>query len=321
MLRAVQVMVFLGRMSFFVAAFLSILFAVALIYATLDVPMIINGWLLGAFPDYWMLGSEAAKTLEALRPIGYVAFIVTLVLIILGFAVKNRWLGTLGSIALYLPTFGYFAFTMFFLAGIGVLRVLWLPLLDLSPNVLRLGEIVYLPCMLFGFLLIPASCVIMVFGLILFTLSVFTWLYSKFKGLEIINFWLYKYSRHPQYLGFLVWSYGLMLLTSYVGAPRGGYIPPPSFPWLISALTIVGTALQEEQTMIKRHGDKYKKYMEKTPFMLPLPKKLSTIIAAPAKMVTKENWPENRKQTFAVLLTYFCILVLLSLPLQYVIKL
>jgi len=157
-------------------------------------------------------------------------------------------------------------------------------LLDLSSNVLRLGEIVYLPCMLFGFLLIPASCVIVGFGLILFTLSVFTWLYSKFKGLEVIDFWLYKYSRHPQYLGFLVWSYGLMLLNSYVGASRGGYIPPPSFPWLISALTIVGTALHEEQTMIKKHGEKYKKYMEKTPFMLPLPKKLSTIITAPAKI-------------------------------------
>jgi len=111
-----------------------------------------------------------------------------------------------------------------------------------------------------------------------------------------------------------------MLLTSYVDAPRGGYIPPPSFPWLISALTIVGTALQEEQTMIKKHGEKYKKYMEKTPFMLPLPKKLSTIITAPAKIVTSKNWPENNKQTFAVLLTYFCIFVLSSLPLQYFIK-
>jgi hypothetical protein len=56
---------------------------------------------------------------------------------------------------------------------------------------------------------------------------------------------------------------------------------------------MVGTALQEEQTMVKKHGDKYKKYMEKIPFMLPLPKKLSTIITAPAKVVTKKNWPEN----------------------------
>lgn len=312
----------LRRVDFFVAAFLSILFAVALLYATLDIPMIINGWMLKAFPDHWMVGNaEVAEVLEVLRPVGYIAFIVTLVLIILGFAVRNRWLGALGSIAFYLPTFGYFAFTMFFLAGIGVLRVLWLPLLDLSPNVLRLGEIVYLPCMAFGFLLIPASCVIMVIGLTLFALSVFTWLYSKFKGLEIADFWLYKYSRHPQYLGFLVWSYGLMLLASYVNASRAGHVPAPSFPWLISALAIVGVALHEEQTMIKKHGDKYKKYMEKTPFMIPLPKKLSTIITAPARMAIKKNWPENRKQTLSILLIYFCILVLSSLPIQYFMRL
>jgi hypothetical protein len=54
--------------------------------------------------------------------------------------------------------------------------------------------------------------------------------------------------------------------------------------------------------------------------MLPLPKKLSIIITAPAKIVTKENWPENNKQILAVLLTYFCILVLSSLPLRYFIK-
>jgi len=47
------VKVALGRMGFFVAA-------VALLFATLDIPIIINEWLLGAFPDYWMLGSEAA---------------------------------------------------------------------------------------------------------------------------------------------------------------------------------------------------------------------------------------------------------------------
>jgi protein-S-isoprenylcysteine O-methyltransferase Ste14 len=265
--------------------------------------------------------SEAAETLEALRPIGYVAFMVTLVLIILGFAVRNRWLGTLGSVAFYLPTFGYLASTMFFLAGIGVLRAVWLPLLDLSPKVLRLGEIVCLPLwLLFGSLLVPVSCIIMALGLMVFTLGVFTWLYSKFKGLGIADFWIYKYSRHPQYLGFLIWSYGLILLTSCYGA-LGKYTSPPSFPWLISALAIVGIALHEELTMVKKYGDKYKKYMDKTPFMLPLPKKLSTIITAPVRIVTKKNLPESNKQIIAVLSTYLYILVLLSLPLQYFIKL
>ena len=282
--------------------------------------MLMDVWLLGVFPDYWMVGDEAARALDVLRPFGYISFLVTMLLIILGFVFKVRGLSTFGSVALYLPTFGYFAFTMFFLAGIGVLRVLWLPLFDLSPNVLRLGEIVYLPFIAFGFSTVPASFAIMFVGLLVFTLGIFSWLYSKFKGIEIVDFWIYRYSRHPQYLGFLIWSYGLMLLAGFVGAPKGGYVPPPSLPWLISAMAIVGTALHEEQIMVKKHGDKYKKYMENTPFMLPLPKKLSAIITTPAKIVIKKNLPENRKQIFTTVFIYFCILVLLSLPIQYCIK-
>jgi len=56
---------------------------------------------------------------------------------IAGFMVRKSYLSTIGSVGLYLPTFGYFAFTMFFLAGVGVLRALWFPLLDLSPKVLH----------------------------------------------------------------------------------------------------------------------------------------------------------------------------------------
>ncbi len=310
-----------GKVAFFVAVLLSILFTVALLYLTLEVPRMVNAWLLKVFPDYWIESEEPKAIVEVLRPVGCISLIVTVVLMILGFAFKKKWLTNVGSIAFYLPTFGYFAFTMFFLAGIGILRVIWLPLLDLSPNILRLGEIVYLPFLIFGFLPTLSSYVIIFLGLFVLMLGIFTWLYSKFNGVEIVDFWIYKYSRHPQYLGFLIWSYGLTLLSGILGAPKGGYIPPPSFPWLISALSTVGITLHEEQIMIKRYGDKYKKYMESTPFMLPLPRRLSTIITSPANMAIKKNWPENKTQTSIVLFIYFCILILLSLPLQYLIKL
>jgi hypothetical protein len=64
----------------------------------------------------------------------------------------------------------------------------------------------------------------MALGLIIFLLGVFTWLYGKFKGIRIIDFWIYRYSRHPQYFGFLLWSYGLTILASTIGAPKGGYV-------------------------------------------------------------------------------------------------
>lgn len=315
---------------FFIATVLALLFTVALTYLTLEIPNVINKFLLNIFPEYeageW---SEAATMLESLRPFGYISFTATLILIVAGFVVKRGWLTTLGSIALYLPTFGYFVFTMFFLAGIGVLRALWLPLLDLSPNVLRLGDTVYLPYIFLSFLAAPVawvtrasptdmntllSLVIMMSGLVVFFLGTVTWLYGRFTDLKIIDFWIYRYSRHPQYLGFLLWSYGLFLLVSFLGAPKGGYVPPPSLPWLILALTIVGVALHEENIMVKNHGEKYNAYREKTPFMFPLPKKLSALIAAPAKGVMKKNWPENGKEIAFIITVYGVMLVLLSSP-------
>lgn len=264
-----------------------------------------------------------------MKPFGYISFAITLILILAGFATKWLKLATLGSIAIFLPTFGCFAFTMFFLAGIGVLRVLWFPWLDLSPNILRLGDAVYLPYIFLSFLAAPVawitgasptdmntsfSLVIMMSGLVVFLLGTVTWLYGRFMGFKIIGFWIYRYSRHPQYLGFLLWSYGLLLLVTFLGAPKGGYVPPPSLPWLISALTIIGVALHEENTMAKKHSEEYVRYRGDTSFMLPLPKQLSALIVAPARVLLKKNWPENGKEVAFIIIVYGTILVLSSLP-------
>ena len=315
---------------FFIAMVLAILFTVALIYITLEVPRVINAVLLNAFPEYgageW---SETATMLESLRPFGYISFTVTLILILAGFVTKRSKLATLGSISLFLPTFGYFAFTMFFLAGIGVLRVVWFPWLDLSRNILRLGDVVYLPYIFLSFLAmpvtwitgaaptdmnIPLSLIIMMSGLVVFLLGTITWLYGRFTGLKIIDLWIYRYSRHPQYLGFLLWSYGLLLLVTFFGAPKGGYVPPPSLAWLISALTIIGVALHEENTMAEEYGEEYVRYRGNTSFMLPLPKQLSSLVVAPARALLKKNWPENGKEVAFVIIVYGVVLVLSSLP-------
>lgn len=312
-----------------IAMVLAVLFTVALIYITLEVPRVINAFLLNAFPEYgageWL---EANAMLDSLRPFGYISFAATLILIFVGFIAKRGWLTAISSIAMLLPTFGYFAFTMFFLAGIGVLRVLWLPMLDLSPNILRLGDIVYLPYFALAWLLAPvvwtagapaadayilSSYMIMALGLAIFLLGTLTWLYGRFKGSQIIDFWIYRYSRHPQYLGFLVWSYGLLILATFTPAPKGGYVPPPSLPWLISALTIIGVALHEENTMVKKHGEEYVRYRGNTSFTLPLPKQLSALITAPTRALLKKNWPENGKEVALTIIVYGVMLVLLSL--------
>ena len=306
----------------FIAVVFSVLFTIALIYATVEIPSVVNELLLSVFPDLWWGGMEppgAIARVESLRTFGYVSFMATLLLMIIGLIVKRGKLITLGSIALYLPTFSYFAFTMFSLAGIGVFMALWFPLMDLSPLLLRLGEVVYAPFSLLFVLIgldvgIPLCFAFIGVGILIFSWGTATWLYGRFKSFEILDFWIYRYSRHPQYLGFLLWSYGLLLLTPFLSSPGAGYVLPPSLPWLTLALTIVGVALYEENTMVKRHGKKYVRYRDNTPFMLPLPKQLSSLITAPARALLKKNLPENGKEVVYVITVYSIMLVFLSLP-------
>jgi len=313
---------------FLIALGLASFFAVNLVFVSLVIPInMIHPYLLKVSHDYWWPPAEAV---EGLRPLGYSLFLGLLALIFAGFVARRERLSVLGSIALYLPTFGYFAFAMFFLAGVGVLRILWLPLIDISPHVLRLGDIVYLPYTALTLVLIPMflmagisatefyiplSMIIIWLGLLFFVLGASTWLYGRFKGCKIIDFWIYKGSRHPQYLGFLLWSYGILSLATFIGVRRGGYLPEPSLPWLISALIIAGVALHEEIIMTKKHGEKYLRYRDGTWFMVPLPKQVSTLITAPARFLLKKNWPENAKEVVYVVILYGAILVLLSLPL------
>jgi len=301
---------------------LSTLFTLCLLFVTLETTGVINKVLLNVFPDLLHDFEKMKESVEFLRPIGYFAFAVVIILILVGFISERGYLSALGSLTLYLPVFGYFAFTMFFLAGIGVLRVLWLPLLDLAPWFLNLGNIIYIP---YGVSMLPFALLrmnigdlipltFMALGILIFLIGVMTWLSGKFKGLEIVDFGLYKFSRHPQYFGYLLWSYGLLLSATLAGAPKGDHVSPPSLPWLISALIIIGVALQEENKMFKKHGADYIRYRHTTSFMLPLPKQLSNSIVAPIRILLKKRWPTSGKEVFLILMVYGSLIVLLSLP-------
>ncbi|MEM1747407.1 MAG: isoprenylcysteine carboxylmethyltransferase family protein, partial [Sulfolobales archaeon] len=216
---------------FVLALVLSTVLTVALFYTTFEVPVLLDKVLHQYFPEVFYDVEAVESVLSVLRPVGYATLAIITALIILGFTIKKSILASLGSLVLYIPTFGYFAYAMFFLTGIGVLRVLWLPLLELSPSTLKLGCIVYLP-----FSYVPHApllgLIITSTGLFVFLLGVTTWLYGKFKGYEIVDFWIYKYSRHPQYLGFILWSLGLLVFVSNKVYVRGAFTIPPALIWL-----------------------------------------------------------------------------------------
>lgn len=315
------------------AVALSVLFTIALAYATIELPNAINDVLKNYIPDIGIWNwSEAKALIDQLKPIGYTSFVIVLALIAIGFLVKRRSLSILGSLVIYMPVFGYFAFTMFFLAGIGILRVLWLPLIDLAPQALLLGLVVYVPYIIIDLCasaLLKALCgshygwalsafhyysalAIVIAGLAIFSLGVSTWLYTRFRGLKLAKTFIYRFSRHPQYLGFLVWSYGMLILSTYVlKAPRGGYVPPPSLLWLISAMAIIGLALMEEVELAHR-DEEYRQYRREVPFMIPLPRPLAKALKAPMTLMLKKEFPQSRRDVVLTILLYTAILIALS---------
>ncbi|MEM0468314.1 MAG: DUF1295 domain-containing protein [Pyrobaculum sp.] len=86
---------------------------------------------------------------------------------------------------------------------------------------------------------------------------------------DIVDFWIYRYSRHPQYLGYIVWSYGVLIYICYKPYIKGAFSTPPSLIWLATTLILISTALLEERQMVKKYGDRYVQYCKKPPSYSP----------------------------------------------------
>ena len=308
-----------------IISFITIIFTIALTFASLEFPRIINGILRSHFPDIYWEPDSIEDLLIYARPIGYTCFLAIIGLIALGFITKRGYLSSFGSFTFFIPAFGHFAFSMFFLSGIGILRVMWLPFWDSSSTLLKLGDITYIPYWIvkYPFIFLGTATTLMVsnliayfiiaIGLLIFCTGTVTWLYGKYEKIEVFDSGIYKYSRHPQYLGFILWSYGIMILTTLVPVPRGGYQPEPSFPWLLSSLIIICIVLNEERVKIDQSDNQYKKYRKNTSFMLPLPRFLSKLLMAPYRLILKKDFPQNGFEILYTFVIYLTLLIASSL--------
>lgn len=319
---------------------LAFVFTVALTFATLEFPRILAIFFfeLGWIPDiniFWE--PEAMEAImRTVRPIGYACLAIIIILIVAGIFTKNLKLSSLGAFFVFLPTFGYFAGSMFFLAGLGILRIAWLPFWD--TGIVDLGDIAYIPYMLVTYLIaltglniaapimrVPGpghiildirwllAFFINAIGLFIFFLGTMAWVSGKYRREETVTFWIYKYSRHPQYLGYIIWSYGVMLQSSLAPFSWGGENLGVSLPWVISTLIVICIALKEEIDMIQRDND-YLSYRYSAPFMFPVPESLGSLVKAPIRALFKKDQPENGREIIGTFVVYFLIVVLLSLP-------
>ena len=133
---------------------LAIVFSTGLIFAFIELPRLLDASLQSNldFPqfDHGLGETNALKTemfIQGLhlRGSGYGSLILIVGLIVIGYLTRRSGWAVAGAVGLFIPVFGQFAFSMFFLAGLGFLRVGWLPFLEISFDILDLGKVIYVP--------------------------------------------------------------------------------------------------------------------------------------------------------------------------------
>ncbi len=308
---------------------LAVIFTAGLTFATVALPEVIDGVLQRTITTPG--GDSHADAIARLktdlfiahyhvRTVGYVAFFLLLGLIVLGFATRRTELAALGAVGVMLPVFAQFAGVMFFLAGLGVLNAVWLPILDVSYELQHWGRVIDAPNdvlrRLLGLVGVHSMWPTTVFfigtGILIFLLGVYAWLSARARGRPVADAWIYRLSRHPQYLGWILWTYGLYLLLQRMHYPRRSWGIGASLPWLLSTMVIVAVALMEELHMRRRHGEAYETYRRSAPFLFPVPRVVERIVSAPARILCGTHHPDRRREIVAVVGLYAALLIGIS---------
>lgn len=302
---------------------LAVIFSIGLMFAFIELPKLLDNLLQSTIgtphtdPATDALKIELFYEAYAIRLIGFLCLGTIVLLIILGFSTRKTGLAWLAGIALFLPVFATFAHSMFYLAGLGILNVILFPFLDISVALADLGKVVLVPywILMWFFRLfnwnahnaIVYSC--MTGGALIFVLGVFSWFRTRFGKHKVAVEWLYKYSRHPQYLGWIIWSYGLMLYGPSLNIMKKSWGWNGTLPWMLSTLVITGICMLEELKMKEKAGEEYELYRNKTPFLLPLPRFFKWILNAPLRIFFKKERPD-RKREIGVFIAFYTFLLI-----------
>lgn len=309
--------------------FLAVVFTVGLTFATVELPYLVDEVLQNTIhtPGGDSHANAVARLKTELfmdhyhvRTIGYAGFFLLVGLIMLGFSTKRPGLAALGAIGVMLPVFAQFASVMFFLAGLGVLNSLWLPVLDISYELQSWGMVIDAPKNLLRWLLelvgVPSYWPVTLFfigsGILVFLLGTYAWLAARAQGKGVADRLVYRLSRHPQYLGWILWTYGAYLLLQRGLYPKRSWGIGSSLPWLISTMVIIGVAMMEELNMRNRHGDTYESYRRSAPFLFPLPRVVERTVGAPFRIMFGKEQPTRRREVVAIVGFYSALLIAVS---------
>lgn len=96
--------------------------------------------------------------------------------------------------------------------------------------------------------------------------EIFTKYWGKPKNdRQLVTGGIYAYSRHPQYLGFILMTFGLLVHWATL---------PLLIMWPIMVYRYYTLAIMEEKEMLYEFGVAYETYMGQTPMFIGLPKGL-----------------------------------------------
>jgi len=152
--------------------------------------------------------------------------------------------------------------------------------------------------------------IFIVVGLLVLFLGVAAWLNTKYQGRRLVDSGIYRLTRHPQYLGYILWSYGMLILSTYNQAPWRKPVEI-TLNWFVSSLILVGLALAEEINLRTDDELNYVEYAERASFMFPLPRSVRRVVSMPFRIMWGSDHPENLRMVFKTLALVFLVV---SLP-------
>lgn len=106
-------------------------------------------------------------------------------------------------------------------------------------------------------------------GLVLFILALFEMARRFSDGVSLITSGPYRWVRHPQHLGIIMFLLPIALFNIAPSGYWNGIRPGDILSWSLVSFMLIVAADLEEQSLVKRFGSEYIDYTKRTSFLLP----------------------------------------------------
>ena len=116
-------------------------------------------------------------------------------------------------------------------------------------------------------------------GVFVLLLALAQFIWSRYKGHEIVQSGLYSKIRHPQFTGIIILTIGLTVMVATSRHSINALFENTGL-WLLQVLGYISIAKYEDWKLLKKLGDNYRHYRQSVPFLFPIknPKRIPEIL-------------------------------------------